>query len=139
MDNQHHQTVKIGNCSSATSGGFNYCLRSLRGDQSGGPNICPYCKKGWRTKSALEMHIRVHTGEEPFICPYCGKGHKQKGQLKVHIQKHHPQVQNAFEALSLRRDSNSSSSKFKTSTWNEYVFGSMTHSTYVNRLFPQAK
>jgi len=83
--------------------------RSLRGDQSGGPNICPYCKKGWRTKSALEMHIRVHTGEEPFICPYCGKGHKQKGQLKVHITKHHPQVQNAFEALSLRRDSNSSS------------------------------
>ena len=78
-----------------------------RGDNIGGPNICPYCNKGWRTKSALEMHIRVHTGEEPFICPYCGKGHKQKGQLKVHITKHHPQVQNAFEALSLRRDSGS--------------------------------
>ena len=48
-----------------------------------GPHMCPYCGKGWRTKSALEMHIRVHTGEEPFICPICGKGHKQKGQLKV--------------------------------------------------------
>ena len=28
---------------------------------------------------------------------------------------------------------------FKTSTWNEYVFGSMSHLTYENRLFSQAK
>jgi len=52
-------------------------------------HICSFCGKGWKTRSALEMHIRVHTGEEPFICALCGKGHKQKGQLKVHITKHH--------------------------------------------------
>ena len=86
----------------------------------GGPNICPYCNKGWRTKSALEMHIRVHTGEEPFICPYCGKGHKQKGQLKVHITKHHPQVQSAFEALSLRRDSSGSSGEYIFETYKKF-------------------
>ena len=28
---------------------------------------------------------------------------------------------------------------FKTSTWNEYVFGWMSHSTYVISLYPQAK
>ena len=33
-----------------------------RGETAGGPHTCPYCNKGWRTKSALEMHIRVHTG-----------------------------------------------------------------------------
>ena len=58
-----------------------------KGDQ-GGPHMCPYCAKGWRTKSALEMHIRVHTGEEPFICPICGKGHKQKGQLKAKLRQY---------------------------------------------------
>ena len=29
--------------------------------------------------------------------------------------------------------------QFKTSTWNEYVISLMSHSTYVNPLFSQAK
>ena len=54
------------------------------------PITCQICGSNWRTPSALNIHMRVHTGEKPYKCMICGKGHKQKGQLKVHINKHHP-------------------------------------------------
>ena len=63
------------------------------------PITCQICGSNWRTPSALNIHMRVHTGEKPYKCMICGKGHKQKGQLKVHINKHHPGQWPAFGSL----------------------------------------
>lgn len=46
-------------------------------------DYCKLCNKHFGSSSALETHIRSHTGDKPFICAICEKGFSTKGNLKV--------------------------------------------------------
>ncbi|XP_043116374.1 sal-like protein 3 [Puntigrus tetrazona] len=57
---------------------------------------CRFCAKVFGSDSALQIHLRSHTGERPFKCNICGNRFSTKGNLKVHFQRHkekYPQIQ----------------------------------------------
>lgn len=61
------------------------------GEHSGAPGSrhrCRFCDKIFGSDSALQIHIRSHTGERPFKCNVCGNRFSTKGNLKVHFQRH---------------------------------------------------
>lgn len=78
------------------SGGKGSSLSPYDGKSAGGgsrgdnfyKHRCRYCGKVFGSDSALQIHIRSHTGERPFKCNVCGSRFTTKGNLKVHFQRH---------------------------------------------------
>lgn len=69
-------------------------LRKMKNFESDGrhdpfsKHQCRYCDKIFGSDSALQIHIRSHTGERPFRCNMCSSSFTTKGNLKVHYQRH---------------------------------------------------
>uniref|UniRef100_A0A8C6T1N6 Sal-like protein 1 n=1 Tax=Neogobius melanostomus TaxID=47308 RepID=A0A8C6T1N6_9GOBI len=49
---------------------------------------CRFCGKVFGSDSALQIHLRSHTGERPYKCNICGNRFSTRGNLKVHFQRH---------------------------------------------------
>ena len=58
-------------------------IRGLPKQMAKTPISCSICGSHWETLSALNVHMRVHTGEKSYKCYICGKGYRQKASLKV--------------------------------------------------------
>ncbi|KAM9496846.1 sal-like protein 1 [Clarias gariepinus] len=57
---------------------------------------CRFCAKVFGSDSALQIHVRSHTGERPYKCNICGNRFSTRGNLKVHFQRHkekYPNIQ----------------------------------------------
>ncbi|XP_067626240.1 homeotic protein spalt-major [Eurosta solidaginis] len=67
---------------------YEYTQKDAQGRGEIFKHRCKYCGKIFGSFSALQIHLRSHTGERPFHCNVCGSKFTTKGNLKVHYQRH---------------------------------------------------
>ncbi|XP_068627959.1 gastrula zinc finger protein XlCGF57.1-like [Battus philenor] len=61
-----------------------------------GPIQCVICGLLVTSPSAMQSHMRTHTGEKPFACPLCDAKFSTKGSLKRHNDTYHRERERKF-------------------------------------------
>lgn len=49
---------------------------------------CKVCEKTFTSREKFEIHVRIHTGEQPFNCDICQKSFTQQASLSLHMLVH---------------------------------------------------
>lgn len=52
------------------------------------PHSCELCSKRFKNRHAMQIHLRVHSGEKPFICTVCSEPFAAMSSLKIHERRH---------------------------------------------------
>ena len=55
-------------------------------------NRCELCGKGFMCASALDIHMRSHSGARPFTCRFCGMTFGVKSNLYRHERTKHSDI-----------------------------------------------
>lgn len=50
--------------------------------------LCTECGEAFPTRTARDVHARLHSGVKPYKCGYCGKCYRAKNTLDRHIEIH---------------------------------------------------
>ncbi|XP_028133179.2 zinc finger protein 721-like [Diabrotica virgifera virgifera] len=82
------QDVKCNACESSVCS----CIPPKRSKKENIPKksfLCTICGKVFTANSSLQIHHRIHTGENPFKCQQCNKGYKASTALKLHVRRAH--------------------------------------------------
>ncbi len=68
--------------------------RAAHGDDSGGGRFsCSLCSRVWPSRSALEKHLLVHSGDKPHACPVCEKRFSQVSHVNYHVRTVHEKAE----------------------------------------------
>ncbi|XP_039900778.1 sal-like protein 2 isoform X1 [Simochromis diagramma] len=76
---------------SASNGGESSSASSSNNTVGRLQHACRFCGKMFSSDSALQIHLRSHTGERPYQCPVCLSRFTTRGNLKVHFLRHREQ------------------------------------------------